>query len=73
MDTSLSSTPHSVKRWQLSGTDYEPQRLRSLRDQTRFSSWTPLHDKTSNLQVRAADTAGAFKPTGETAQILDLL
>ncbi|KAM9334147.1 epithelial cell-transforming sequence 2 oncogene-like [Symphorus nematophorus] len=43
METSL----HSVKRWQLSGTDYDPQRVQ----QTRFSSWTPLHNKTNNLQL----------------------
>ncbi|XP_067439428.1 epithelial cell-transforming sequence 2 oncogene-like isoform X1 [Thunnus thynnus] len=45
METSLKSTPHSVKRWQLSGTDYEARSL-----QTRFSAWTPLNNKQSNLQ-----------------------
>ncbi|XP_059183914.1 LOW QUALITY PROTEIN: epithelial cell-transforming sequence 2 oncogene-like [Centropristis striata] len=44
-------TPHSVKRWQLSGTDYEPQQVRSRGFETRFSSWTPLNNKTSNLQL----------------------
>ncbi|XP_074482733.1 epithelial cell-transforming sequence 2 oncogene-like isoform X1 [Sebastes fasciatus] len=48
----MNSTPHSVKRWQLSGTDYEPQRGRSsLQADTRFSTWTPLNDRTSNLQL----------------------
>ncbi|XP_076579684.1 epithelial cell-transforming sequence 2 oncogene-like [Chaetodon auriga] len=51
MDTKLNSAPHSVKRWQLGGTDYDPQRVRSLRSGTRFSTWTPLNDKTSNLQL----------------------
>ncbi|KAM3585505.1 uncharacterized protein V6R79_019380 [Siganus canaliculatus] len=51
METSLKSSPHSVKRWQLRGTDYDPQRVRSLRCDARFSSWTPLNDKTSNLQL----------------------
>ncbi|KAK2857006.1 hypothetical protein Q5P01_005741 [Channa striata] len=45
METSLKSGPHSVKRWQLSGTDYEP------RSETCFSTWTPLNNKTSNLQM----------------------
>ncbi|XP_068575995.1 epithelial cell-transforming sequence 2 oncogene-like [Cebidichthys violaceus] len=45
------STPHSVKRWQLSGTDYESQRGRSLQSGTRFSSWTPLNNRTGNLQL----------------------
>ncbi|XP_042368845.1 epithelial cell-transforming sequence 2 oncogene-like [Plectropomus leopardus] len=47
METGVNSTPHSVKRWQLSGTDYEPQRVL----ETRFSSWTPLNNKTGNLQL----------------------
>uniref|UniRef100_A0A8C4EL76 DH domain-containing protein n=1 Tax=Dicentrarchus labrax TaxID=13489 RepID=A0A8C4EL76_DICLA len=42
---------HSVKRWQLSGTDYDPQQVHRLRSQTRFSTWTPLNNKTSNLQL----------------------
>ncbi|XP_044044502.1 epithelial cell-transforming sequence 2 oncogene-like [Siniperca chuatsi] len=42
METDLK--PHSVKRWQLGGTDYDPQ-------QARFSTWTPLNNKTSNLQL----------------------
>ncbi|XP_069020342.1 epithelial cell-transforming sequence 2 oncogene-like isoform X1 [Embiotoca jacksoni] len=46
METHLKSTPHSVKRWQLSGTNYEPQR-----SETCFSSWTPLNNKQSNLQL----------------------
>ncbi|KAF3688456.1 Epithelial cell-transforming sequence 2 oncogene-like Lung-specific [Channa argus] len=45
METSLKSGPHSVKRWQLRGTDYEP------RSDTCFSTWTPLNNKTSNLQL----------------------
>lgn len=48
----LKSTPHSVKLWQLHGTDYEPQRPPKLKAETRFSSWTPLNDKQRNLQVR---------------------
>ncbi|XP_029927776.1 epithelial cell-transforming sequence 2 oncogene-like isoform X2 [Myripristis murdjan] len=55
METSLSlegrSAPHSVKRWQLDGTDYEPQQGRSLRSDTRFSAWTPLVNKQSNQQL----------------------
>ncbi|XP_041822382.1 epithelial cell-transforming sequence 2 oncogene-like [Chelmon rostratus] len=51
METKLKSAPHSVKRWQLSGTDYDPQRVRSLRSETRFSTWTPLNNKASNLQL----------------------
>lgn len=46
MEASRKSTPHSVKRWQLGGTDYE------RRSETRFSTWTPLNNKSSNLQVR---------------------
>ncbi|XP_062270657.1 epithelial cell-transforming sequence 2 oncogene-like [Scomber scombrus] len=46
METSFKSTPHSVKRWQLSGTDYEARSL-----QTRFSCWTPLNNKPGNLQL----------------------
>ncbi|XP_054480022.1 epithelial cell-transforming sequence 2 oncogene-like [Anoplopoma fimbria] len=46
METNARSTPHSVKRWQLSGTDYEPQRTGTL-----FSSRTPLNHRTSNLQL----------------------
>ncbi|XP_070786926.1 epithelial cell-transforming sequence 2 oncogene-like [Enoplosus armatus] len=51
METNLRSAPHSVKRWQLSGTDYDPQQARSLRAETRFSTWTPLNNRTSNLQL----------------------
>lgn len=47
MEPSLRPAPHSVKRWQLGGTDYDPQP-----SQTLFSSWTPLNHKTGNLQVR---------------------
>ncbi|KAG7502455.1 hypothetical protein JOB18_020219 [Solea senegalensis] len=47
MDTRVTSTPHSVKRWQLSGTDYEPP----LRPGTLLSSWTPLSNNQSNLQL----------------------
>uniref|UniRef100_UPI003AB083F1 epithelial cell-transforming sequence 2 oncogene-like n=1 Tax=Centroberyx gerrardi TaxID=166262 RepID=UPI003AB083F1 len=55
METSLKaaarSTPHSVKRWQLNGTDYDPQPGRSVRAETRFSAWTPLVNKQSNQQL----------------------
>ncbi|XP_023276135.1 epithelial cell-transforming sequence 2 oncogene-like [Seriola lalandi dorsalis] len=51
MGTNLNSTPHSVKQWQLSGTDYGPQQGHSLRSETRFSTWTPLNNKQSNLQL----------------------
>ncbi|XP_071396458.1 LOW QUALITY PROTEIN: epithelial cell-transforming sequence 2 oncogene-like, partial [Centroberyx affinis] len=55
METSLNpaarSTPHSVKRWQLNGTDYDPQPGRSVRAETRFSAWTPLVNKQSNQQL----------------------
>ncbi|XP_029301174.1 epithelial cell-transforming sequence 2 oncogene-like [Cottoperca gobio] len=47
METDMKSLPHSVKRWQLRGTDYDPQQASSL----RFSSWTPLNNKRSNLQL----------------------
>ncbi|KAM7365669.1 hypothetical protein PAMP_016584 [Pampus punctatissimus] len=46
METRLKSTPHSVKRWQLSGTNNGANSL-----QTRFSTWTPLNHKASNLQL----------------------
>ncbi|XP_034533896.1 epithelial cell-transforming sequence 2 oncogene-like [Notolabrus celidotus] len=48
---SLKSTPHSVKRWQLSGTDYEPEQEHKLRSETRLSMWTPLNNKTNNTQL----------------------
>ncbi|XP_049426261.1 epithelial cell-transforming sequence 2 oncogene-like isoform X2 [Epinephelus fuscoguttatus] len=51
METNGNVTINSVKRWQLRGTDYEPQRIRSLRSETCFSTWTPLNNKTSNLQL----------------------
>nr|XP_024654481.1 epithelial cell-transforming sequence 2 oncogene-like [Maylandia zebra] len=51
MEASLTSAPHSVKRWQLSGTDYEPQQAGALLSDTRFSSWTPLNNKRINLQL----------------------
>ncbi|XP_028427223.1 epithelial cell-transforming sequence 2 oncogene-like [Perca flavescens] len=51
METNVKSSPHSVKQWQLSGTDYDPQQVRSLRSGTRFSTWTPLNNRTSNLQL----------------------
>lgn len=63
METSLKSTPHSVKRWQLSGTDYEARSL-----QTRFSCWTPLNNKAGNLQVREAKH---LEP--DSTQISDIL
>ncbi|XP_075999868.1 epithelial cell-transforming sequence 2 oncogene-like isoform X2 [Genypterus blacodes] len=43
--------PHSVKRWQLSGTDYEPDQDRSLRPETLFSAWTPLANRAANVQL----------------------
>ncbi|KAM6957974.1 epithelial cell-transforming sequence 2 oncogene-like [Tautogolabrus adspersus] len=51
MESSLKSTPHSVKRWQLSGTDYEPQQVHRQRSETCFSTWTPLNNRTSNVQL----------------------
>ncbi|KAA8579722.1 hypothetical protein FQN60_006815, partial [Etheostoma spectabile] len=51
METTGKSSPHSVKQWQLSGTDYDPQPVRSLRSGACFSTWTPLNNKTSNLQL----------------------
>ncbi|KAM9328359.1 LOW QUALITY PROTEIN: epithelial cell-transforming sequence 2 oncogene-like [Pholidichthys leucotaenia] len=51
METNLTSAPHSVKWWQLSGTECGPQLARSLTSETRLSSWTPLKDKKSNLQL----------------------
>ncbi|KAM4711175.1 epithelial cell-transforming sequence 2 oncogene-like [Anableps anableps] len=47
----LRGAPHSVKLWQLNGTDYEPQRSPKQGGETRFSSWTPLSNKQSNLQL----------------------
>ncbi|XP_056287556.1 epithelial cell-transforming sequence 2 oncogene-like isoform X2 [Pseudoliparis swirei] len=47
METSLTSTPHSVNRWQLSGTGCD----RGLRAGTRFSTWTPLNNRAGNLQL----------------------
>ncbi|XP_055084630.1 epithelial cell-transforming sequence 2 oncogene-like [Periophthalmus magnuspinnatus] len=48
---SWSSIPHSVKRWQLHGTDYEPQRSQTNQSHsTVFSAWTPLNHKKNNLQ-----------------------
>uniref|UniRef100_A0A3Q2ZXQ8 Coiled-coil domain containing 28A n=1 Tax=Kryptolebias marmoratus TaxID=37003 RepID=A0A3Q2ZXQ8_KRYMA len=48
---SRKSAPHSVKLWQLSGTDYEPQGPPRLKAEARFSCWTPLNDKRRNLQL----------------------
>ncbi|XP_034072923.1 epithelial cell-transforming sequence 2 oncogene-like isoform X2 [Gymnodraco acuticeps] len=45
----MGSSPHLVKRWQLSGTDYE--QVRSTRSDTRLSCWTPLNNQSSNLQL----------------------
>ncbi|XP_068165661.1 epithelial cell-transforming sequence 2 oncogene-like isoform X2 [Antennarius striatus] len=42
----MTSAPHSVKRWQLSGTDYDV-----TRSQTLFSTWTPLNHESSNRQL----------------------
>uniref|UniRef100_A0A3P8T6Z8 Coiled-coil domain containing 28A n=1 Tax=Amphiprion percula TaxID=161767 RepID=A0A3P8T6Z8_AMPPE len=50
MNRNQHSVPHSVKRWQLNGTDYKPQQVRNLRTETRFSSWTPLNHQHSNIQ-----------------------
>ncbi|KAK5600061.1 hypothetical protein CRENBAI_010427 [Crenichthys baileyi] len=47
----LRGAPHSVKLWQLNGTDYEPQWTPKQGSETRFSSWTPLTNKQSNLQL----------------------
>ncbi|KAM8722591.1 epithelial cell-transforming sequence 2 oncogene-like isoform 1-T3 [Acanthopagrus schlegelii] len=46
MEPSLRPAPHSVKRLQLGGTDYDPQP-----SQTLFSTWTPLNHKSGNLQL----------------------
>uniref|UniRef100_A0A3Q3FK35 Coiled-coil domain containing 28A n=1 Tax=Labrus bergylta TaxID=56723 RepID=A0A3Q3FK35_9LABR len=51
MESSLKSTPHSVKQWQLGGTDYEPQQVHRQRSETCFSTWTPLNNRTSNIQL----------------------
>lgn len=51
METNSSSIPHSVKRWQLRGTDYEPPQTPNLRSETLFSAWTPLNNKAHNLQL----------------------
>ncbi|KAF7663196.1 hypothetical protein LDENG_00214700 [Lucifuga dentata] len=48
---SVKSAPHSVKRWQLSGMDYEPDQSRSQKPETRFSAWTPLSNKTANVKL----------------------
>ncbi|XP_008429040.1 epithelial cell-transforming sequence 2 oncogene-like isoform X4 [Poecilia reticulata] len=47
----LRGTPYSVKLWQISGPDYEPQPGPKLARETRFSSWTPLGNKQRNLQL----------------------
>ncbi|XP_030642507.1 epithelial cell-transforming sequence 2 oncogene-like [Chanos chanos] len=45
---------HSVKRWQLNGTDYQPAEVdgnwTSVTD-TRFSAWTPTSNKRLNQQL----------------------
>ncbi|XP_047432322.1 epithelial cell-transforming sequence 2 oncogene-like [Mugil cephalus] len=51
MESRLKSAPHSVKRWQLSGTDYEPEQARNQRSHTRLSTWTPLNNKQGNIQL----------------------
>ncbi|KAM6893479.1 epithelial cell-transforming sequence 2 oncogene-like [Xenentodon cancila] len=51
MEVRVKSSPHSVKRWQLNGTDYEPPAAPDLRSRTRFSRWTPLNHRQSNLQL----------------------
>nr|XP_015802154.2 epithelial cell-transforming sequence 2 oncogene-like [Nothobranchius furzeri] len=51
MATAPFSAPHSVKLWQLNGTDYQPQRGLGVRTETRFSTWTPLNHQQSNLQL----------------------
>ncbi|XP_075904784.1 epithelial cell-transforming sequence 2 oncogene-like isoform X1 [Nelusetta ayraudi] len=44
--------PHSVKRWQLAGTDYQPAAGEcSLPSGKQFSSWTPLGHKEANQQL----------------------
>ncbi|XP_043965999.1 epithelial cell-transforming sequence 2 oncogene-like isoform X1 [Gambusia affinis] len=42
---------HSVKLWQHGRPDSEPQPGPKLARETRFSSWTPLGNKQSNLQL----------------------
>lgn len=59
MEPSVTSAAaqHSVKRWQLGGTDYKPAAgVRSLRSERLLSAWTPLSDKTGNQQVRGRNT-----------------
>lgn len=44
---------HSVKRWQLAGTDYQPAAGDcSPRSGKHLSSWTPLGHKAANQQVK---------------------
>ncbi|XP_032412342.1 epithelial cell-transforming sequence 2 oncogene-like isoform X2 [Xiphophorus hellerii] len=47
----LTGTPHSMKLWQHSSPDREPQPGPKLVRETRFSSWTPQGNKQSNLQL----------------------
>ncbi|KAF0045879.1 hypothetical protein F2P81_002408 [Scophthalmus maximus] len=44
METDVKATPQAVKRWQLSGTE-------APRSGTRLSTWTPLNNRQSNLQL----------------------
>lgn len=54
--------PHSVKRWQLAGTDYQSAAGDcSLRSGKQFSSWTPLGHKEANQQVKDEDSGFVFK------------
>ncbi|XP_061571324.1 epithelial cell-transforming sequence 2 oncogene-like [Cololabis saira] len=49
MESRVKSSPHSVQRWQLDGPDLPAPP--DLRARTRFSSWTPLNHRESNLQL----------------------
>uniref|UniRef100_A0A3Q1F4W6 Coiled-coil domain containing 28A n=1 Tax=Acanthochromis polyacanthus TaxID=80966 RepID=A0A3Q1F4W6_9TELE len=51
MNRNQHSVPHSVKCWQLNGTDYKPQRVQKLQSETRFSSWTPLNHHLFTVQL----------------------
>ncbi|XP_036398027.1 epithelial cell-transforming sequence 2 oncogene-like [Megalops cyprinoides] len=47
------ASPHSVKLWQLNGTDFQPAVTEGslVATETRFSTWTPIGNKPSNQQL----------------------
>ncbi|KAG7465629.1 hypothetical protein MATL_G00155550 [Megalops atlanticus] len=47
------ASPHSVKQWQLNGTDFQPAVTEGslVAAETRFSTWTPIGNKPSNQQL----------------------